>query len=240
MLPDRGTGVGLRAEAAHAVLIERLVSLLDVRQEVFHHQVLLQAGEILLLPPAHLAPPGPSLPPRNSSSHSLCSNTLPGLETGESRKSYLFQKLVKVAVTHANVTYGHLFLLEGFITNRAGIFWTHQLLQFLAEVNVGHVNPEILEKIVAFTTNHAVILRYFDIFHILGFLSFRKIFNGHHWHWIGFSNLASEHHLLLWEVNGRNVEIPENIVDLGVSDPNVGEEGGLDSEDVVADTAGVS
>ena len=60
-------------------------------------------------------------------------------------------------------------------------------------------------------------------------------------HWIrNSSNLASVHHLVLWEVNLRNVEGPEKDVDLGVPHRDVGEKGGLDGEDFVADAAGVS
>ena len=55
MLPDRGAGVGLRAELTETLLIQRLVSLLDIREEMFQHQVDLQHGEVLLLLPAHLA-----------------------------------------------------------------------------------------------------------------------------------------------------------------------------------------
>ena len=66
-----------------------------------------------------------------------------------------------------------------------------------------------------------------------------NIFIGNHWI-IGSSSFASQHHLLLWEVNRRNVEGLENNVDLGVPHPDVGEKGGLDGEDFVADAAGVS
>ena len=117
MLPDRRGGVGLTAEDTQPLIIQRLVSLLDIRQEMFQHQVELQQGEILLLLTTNLAPLCLRLLAWNSSLNYLSDNTPPGLEAGESRKSFLFKKLIKVAVTQTNVTDGHLFFLESFIAN---------------------------------------------------------------------------------------------------------------------------
>ena len=81
-------------------------------------------------------------------------------------------------------------------------------------------------------------LRDFNIFLILWFHDFMRIFIENQW--LCVRHLGSQYHLLLREVNWSDVEVLENIVDLGVSHSDMREEGELGGEDLVADAAGVT